>query len=39
MPDVTDDNLDDGVEVLKVDLNQPMSDVLNVLDKYPIKTR
>eukprot|EP01051_Picozoa_sp_SAG22_P002526 SAG22_NODE_113_length_19407_cov_214.925161_19_plen_387_part_00 len=39
LPDVTEENLDVEVEVLKVDLNQPMSDVLKLLDQHPIKTR
>ena len=37
LPAVTDEHLDDNV--VKVDLNQPMAKVLEVLSKYPIKTR
>ena len=37
LPDVTSDDL--GGEVVKVNLNQPMPDVLNMLTKYPIRTR
>jgi fumarate hydratase class I len=28
-----------GKEVVKVDMNQPMSEMLAMLDQYPIKTR
>jgi fumarate hydratase class I len=37
LPEVTDDHLDD--DVVKVDLNRPMSDVLNDLHRLPVKTR
>ncbi|MEV6211073.1 fumarate hydratase [Kitasatospora sp. NPDC051914] len=37
LPDTTDAHLDD--EVVKVDLNQPMSDIRAQLSKYPVKTR
>ncbi|XP_071805831.1 fumarate hydratase class I, aerobic-like [Asterias amurensis] len=37
LPEVEEGHL--GGEVVKVDLNQPMSDVLNTLSTYPIKTR
>jgi len=37
LPETTDEHLND--DVVKVDLNQPMSEVLKVLSKYPIKTR
>ncbi len=37
LPDVVDEHLDDGV--VKVDLNQPMGDLLKLLSNYPIKTR
>lgn len=37
MPEVTDGDL--SSEVVKVDLNQPMPDILKTLSQYPIKTR
>lgn len=37
LPETTDEHLNDNV--VKVDLNQPMSDVLKILSQYPIKTR
>ena len=37
MPDTTDEHLDENV--VKIDLNQPMAEVLKTLSKYPIKTR
>ena len=37
LPAITDEHLDD--EVVKIDLNQPMAEVLKTLSKYPIKTR
>ncbi|KAK2145930.1 hypothetical protein LSH36_646g01039 [Paralvinella palmiformis] len=37
LPDVTDDQL--GGDVVKIDLNKPMTDVLAQLSKYPVKTR
>ena len=37
MPDPTDEHLDENV--VKIDLNQPMAEVLKTLSKYPIKTR
>ena len=37
LPETTDEHLDDNV--VHVDLNQPMSEVLKTLSKYPIKTR
>jgi fumarate hydratase class I len=37
LPAATDDTL--GGEVVNVDLNQPMSEILAELSKYPIKTR
>ncbi len=37
LPDVEDDGLSD--EVVKVDLNKPMSEILAQLSKYPTKTR
>jgi fumarate hydratase class I len=37
MPETTDEHLDENV--VKVNLNQPMADVLKTLSQYPIKTR
>jgi fumarate hydratase class I len=37
LPETTDEHLND--DVVKVDLNQPMADVLKILSQYPIKTR
>ena len=37
LPDVTDDHLEG--EVVEIDLNRPMSEVLAILDKCPVKTR
>ena len=37
MPETTDEHLDD--DVVKIDLNQPMAEILKTLAKYPIKTR
>ena len=37
LPETTDAHLDDNV--VKIDLNQPMGDLLKILTKYPIKTR
>ena len=38
LPDTTADELDAG-EVVKIDLNQPMSEILATLTQYPVKTR
>jgi fumarate hydratase class I len=37
LPETTDEHLDDNV--VKIDLNQPMAEVLKTLSKHPIKTR
>ncbi|MFI5531718.1 fumarate hydratase [Kitasatospora sp. NPDC051853] len=37
LPDTTDEHLDD--EVVRIDLNRPMSEVRSELSKYPVKTR
>ena len=37
LPETTDEHLDD--DVVKIDLNQPMAEILKTLSKYPIKTR
>ena len=37
LPETTDVHLDDNV--VKINLNQPMSDLLKILTQYPIKTR
>ena len=38
LPDVTDEHLD-GVEVVRVDLTQPMASIRETLSRYPVKTR
>ena len=37
LPETSDEHLDD--DVVKIDLNQPMAEILKTLAKYPIKTR
>jgi fumarate hydratase class I len=37
LPETTDQHLDD--DVVRIDLNQPMADILAELTKYPVKTR
>ena len=37
MPDVAE--ADDGDAVVKIDLNQPMADILKTLSQHPVKTR
>jgi fumarate hydratase class I len=37
LPETTDEHLDD--DVVRIDLNRPMSDVRAELSKYPVKTR
>jgi fumarate hydratase class I len=37
LPDTTHDDL--GGDVVKIDLSKPMSEIRNLLSKYPIKTR
>jgi fumarate hydratase class I len=37
LPETTDEHLDDNV--VKIDLNQPMAEVLKTLSNHPIKTR
>ncbi len=37
LPEVVDEHL--GGEVVKIDLNRPMSEILKTLSQYPIKTR
>ena len=37
LPEITDDHLEG--EVVKIDLNQPMAEVLKILDGCPVKTR
>jgi len=39
MPDVKERQLDEGGEIVKVDLNQPMAENLKLLAQYPVKTR
>ncbi|MGF1431552.1 fumarate hydratase [Kitasatospora sp. LaBMicrA B282] len=37
LPETTDEHLDD--DVVRIDLNQPMSDIRTELSKHPVKTR
>jgi len=37
LPDITDEHLDD--DVVRIDLNRPMSEIRAELTKYPVKTR
>jgi fumarate hydratase class I len=39
LPEVTHDDLDDGGEVVRIDLNRPMSEIRAELSRYPVKTR
>ncbi len=39
LPDVTTAHLEDGGEVVNVDLNRPMAEIRAELSKYPVKTR
>jgi fumarate hydratase class I len=39
LPDTTDEHLSDDVEVVRVDLNRPMSEIRADLSKLPVKTR
>ncbi|ROT28078.1 fumarate hydratase [Micromonospora sp. HM5-17] len=39
LPDVTDAQLDQGTEVVRIDLNRPMDEIRAELSKYPVKTR
>jgi fumarate hydratase class I len=39
MPDTTEEHLIQGGEVVKVDLTQPMSEILAELTQHPVKTR
>jgi len=39
LPEVTEESLEQGTEVVKVDLNQPMDDLRKKLSEYPIRTR
>ncbi len=39
LPDVTSAHLEDGGEVVNVDLNRPMAEIRAELSKYPVKTR
>lgn len=39
LPETTDEHLDESGDVVKIDLNQPMDDILAALTKYPVKTR
>ncbi len=39
LPDTTEEHLIQGGEVVKIDLTQPMADILAELSKHPVKTR
>lgn len=39
MPEIEEQHLIQGGEVVKIDLTQPMSDILAELSKHPVKTR
>ncbi|WP_432940850.1 fumarate hydratase [Kribbella sp. CA-253562] len=39
LPDTTDDHLDDAADVVRIDLNRPMSEIRAELSKLPVKTR
>ena len=39
LPDTEEQHLIQGGEVVKIDLNQPMADILAELSKHPVKTR
>lgn len=39
LPDTTDEHLDTDDDVVRIDLNRPMSEILAELTKYPVKTR
>jgi fumarate hydratase class I len=39
LPDTTDEHLSDDAEVVRIDLNRPMSEVRAELSKLPVKTR
>ncbi|MGC4940535.1 fumarate hydratase [Kribbella sp. DT2] len=39
LPDTTEEHLDDAANVVRVDLNRPMSEIRAELSKLPVKTR
>jgi len=39
LPDTTDEHLDDDTNVVRIDLNRPMSEIRAQLSKLPVKTR
>jgi len=39
MPDVKEGQLEEGTEIVKIDLRNPMEQNLKTLDQYPVKTR
>jgi fumarate hydratase class I len=39
LPDTTDEHLDDETDVVRIDLNRPMSEIRAELTKLPVKTR
>jgi fumarate hydratase class I len=39
LPDTTNEHLDDTADVVRIDLNRPMSEIRTELSKLPVKTR
>ncbi len=39
LPEITEEQLDAGADVVQVDLNRPMADIRAELTKHPVKTR
>ncbi|ONI71823.1 fumarate hydratase [Kribbella sp. ALI-6-A] len=39
LPDTTEEHLDDAADVVRIDLNRPMSEIRAELSKLPVKTR
>jgi fumarate hydratase class I len=39
LPEVTHAELDDGADVVRIDLNRPMAEIRAELSRYPVKTR
>ncbi|MCB1014608.1 MAG: fumarate hydratase, partial [Acidimicrobiales bacterium] len=39
LPDTTHEDLEDGGDVVRIDLNRPMDEIRAELSKYPVKTR
>jgi fumarate hydratase class I len=39
LPEVADDAIESGADVVKIDLSRPMAEIRGELSKYPVKTR